>query len=115
MHTVTLARGIHTRAIHTVDECLSVRSWVNLHVGKDLPVPTICMYQGQPLLRAQWDVTLIYADVVFVPLPLGGGGGGGGKDVMRMIGMAVVAILATIASIYLPTLMPAAWGMTDRT
>ena len=96
MYTVTRTRGINTKEICTVTECMSVRSWVNQHVGSDFHAPTICIYQGKPLLRAEWETTIIYADVVFIPLPLGGGGGGGGKNVMAMIGMAIVSILAIV-------------------
>ena len=101
MYTVTRARGIESKKIHTVTECVSVRSWVNIHVGDEFPAPTICLYQGKPLLRTQWETTLIQADVTFIPLPLGGGGGDG-KDVMRMIGMAVVTILAAVVSYFFP-------------
>ena len=76
MYEVVRARGIESKEIHTVTECISIRSWVNIHVGEEFPAPTICLYHGKPLLRDQWETTLIQADVMFLPLPLGGGGGG---------------------------------------
>ena len=76
MYTVERVRGLNTKEICTVTECMSVRSWVNLHVGPEFPTPVVCIYQGQYLLRPEWELTLIQADVVFLSAPLGGGGGG---------------------------------------
>ncbi|MCL2122510.1 MAG: hypothetical protein FWH34_00320 [Desulfovibrionaceae bacterium] len=78
---------------------MSIRSWVNQNIGSEFSAPVICLYQGKPLLRAEWDIVLIYADVVFVPLPLGGGDGGG-KQIIAMIGMAVLAIVAAVLQQY---------------
>jgi hypothetical protein len=68
------------------------------------------MYQGKPLLRSEWENTIIMADVAFIPLPLGGGGGGG-KNVIATIASFVVAIIATIAAIFVPAL----WGLVPYT
>ena len=66
MYTIERVRGINTKEIYTVTECMSVRSWVNLHIGSEFPTPVVCIYQGQYLLRAEWELTLIQADVVFL-------------------------------------------------
>jgi len=102
MHTVELVRGVDYRVTHTVSELMSIRHWMNIHVGPEFPAPMICLYQGMPLLRDQWESTLICADVAFIPVPLGGGGGGG-KNVMGMIGMVLVMALAAVAT----------WGVAD--
>lgn len=95
MHTVTIARGQEYRETYAVADRLSVREWVTLNIGVEFAAPMICLYQGQPLLRAQWEITIIEADVVFVPLPLGGGGGG--KNPLAIIGMVVVMVVAAWA------------------
>lgn len=101
MHTVTIARGQEYRQVHSVAERLSVREWVSLNIGTDFSTPMICLYQGKPLLRGQWEITIIEANVIFVPLPLGGGGGGGGgKNPLAIIGMVVVMVVAVIAQQY---------------
>ena len=70
MNTVTIARGKDCCQVYDVDEnapiSLTVRDWVTLNIGGDFLTPMLCLYQSQPLLREQWDVTLIEADVVFV-------------------------------------------------
>lgn len=97
MRTVTIARGQDSRQIYEVTEPMTVREWVTLNIGDEFPTPMICLYQGQPLLRAQWEITIIETNVVFAPLPLGGGGGGGGKNPLAMIGMVVVMLVAAWA------------------
>lgn len=99
MFSVTRVRGPESKRVYMVTESMSVRGFVNLHVGEEFPTPTLCLYQGRPLLRAQWDITLIEAEVVFLPLPLGGGGGG--SNALQMIGMVVVVALAAVATWYL--------------
>ena len=116
MYEVAIVRGAETREAYAVSECMSVRSWLNMQIGGEFNVPMICMYQGTPLLRDQWEITLICADVTFVPVPLGGGGGGGGKNILAIIGMAVVMVLAVVAQQYwaLPA-TAAAWGISATT
>ena len=115
MHTVTIARGQEYRQTYRVADRLSVREWVTVNIGTEFSTPMICLYQGQPLLRAQWEITIIEADLVFVPLPLGGGGGGG-KNPLAIIGMVVIMVVAVIAQQYwaLPA-TASAWGIGATT
>ena len=59
--------------------------------------PTICLRNGEPVLRADWPVLQICASdvVIFVSLPQGGGGGGGGgKNPLRTVLMIAVMVAA---------------------
>lgn len=58
----------------------------------DLSKPTICYYNGKPLLRKEWEGTVIRKrDVVtFIHLPQGGGGGSNVLRVVMVIALAVV-------------------------
>ncbi len=58
--------------------------------------PTICIKDGQPILRECWSTTRIDGAVVFVTLPQGGGGGGGGKNPLRTVLMIAVMVVATV-------------------
>lgn len=60
------------------------------------PAPTVCVYQGKPLMRKHWESTRLTGDAVavFAELPMGGGGGGGGSNPMRMILQVVVIAVA---------------------
>lgn len=108
--TVTIARGQDSRQIYEVTEPMTVREWVTLNIGDEFQTPMICMFQGKPLLRAQWAVTVIEVEVVFISLPLGGGGGGGGKNPLALIGMVVVMAVAVVMS-WNP-MGWTAWGLT---
>ncbi len=59
---------------------VTVRGWLNGHGLNDFDRPTICLFNGQAVLRADWETTFINDNdvVAFVSLPQGGGGGGGG-------------------------------------
>lgn len=60
--------------------------------------PHLCLYNGQPLMRAQWSRTRVKrGDVVsFVVLPQGGGGGG--SNPLRMVLMIAVTLAAPYAA-----------------
>ena len=110
MSTVTIARGQNSRKVYEVAEPMTVREWVNLNVGDEFPTPMLCMYQGKPLLREQWAVTIIEVEVVFISLPLGGGGGGG-KNPLALIGMVVVMVVAIVLQqYYIAPMMAGAFG-----
>ena len=73
--------------------------------------PTICLHNGQALLRAYWDTTVIGdGDVVaFVALPHGGGGGGGGgKNPLK----TVLSIALMVAAPGLGNMLAGSLGLT---
>ncbi|MDD4926927.1 MAG: host specificity factor TipJ family phage tail protein [Methylotenera sp.] len=56
-------------------------------------LPFICLVNGDPVLRADWDKRPKYGDIVcFVTLPQGGGSGG--SDVLRVVAMIAVIVFA---------------------
>ncbi len=57
--------------------------------------PTICLKNGQPVLRADWAATQIEGAIIFVALPQGGGGGGG-KNPLRTVLMIAVMVVANV-------------------
>ncbi len=92
------------RTVMAVDVPMSVRAWLDEQGVAEFDRPTVCIYNGQALMRADWSVATICPGdvVVFVTLPHGGGGGGGGgksplKTVLSIAimvaGMAVGAAL----------------------
>lgn len=72
---------------------------------KNWPMPTICIFAGNPVLRAEWKSTKLKGrDVaVFVELPLGGGGGSNPLQ-------AIFTVALVVASFAAPYLAPASWG-----
>jgi sulfur carrier protein ThiS len=69
--------------------------------------PTICFYNGEPLLRKDWEIVrLSDADqLAFLSLPQGGGGGGGSNPTRVVLSIAIMA-----AAVYTGGLAGAAWG-----
>lgn len=74
--------------------------------------PFICIYNGQPLLRAEWHARVRDGDVVLFVVLLQGGGGGGGKNplsVVMSLAMMVIApqlalsALGTVPGAYMAT------------
>ena len=77
---------------------------------REFTKPTVCMFNGQPLMRAEWSRTLITERdaVCFVaapPLQGGGGGGGGSNPAMIVVAIAILAL-----TIYLGPLAAGALG-----
>jgi hypothetical protein len=75
----------------------TIRAWVDAHGIGEFERPTICLRNGEPMLRAAWPIAEIGASdvVTFVSLPLGGGGGGGGgKNPLRTVLMIAVMVAA---------------------
>lgn len=66
------------------------------------PAPTVCVFQGAPLLRRYWHSTHLHGDAVavFAELPMGGGGGGGGSNPVQMILQIAVVAVAALATWY---------------
>ena len=75
----------------------TIRAWLDAHGITEFERPTICLRNGEPVLRADWPVLQICASdvVIFVSLPQGGGGGGGGgKNPLRTVLMIAVMVAA---------------------
>lgn len=66
----------------------------------DFKLPTICVVNGQPVLRGKWASTIVLPTdkVEFLSKPWGGGGGssGGGKTT-QILGIVAVIALAAVA------------------
>ena len=75
----------------------TIRAWLDARGIVEFERPTICLRNGEPVLRADWSVAVIGASdvVIFVALPQGGGGGGGGgKNPLRTVLMIAVMVAA---------------------
>ncbi len=75
----------------TISEFLERSQWV-------FKAPTICVINGQPVLRKDWAETLILEDdeIIFLTRPWGPGSGRGGK-LMQVLGLVAVIALAAFA------------------
>lgn len=74
----------------------TISQWLAANQSIQFNKPTICLKDGQPVLRECWASTQIDGVVVFVTLPQGGGGGGGGKNPLRTVLMIAVMVVATV-------------------
>ena len=76
----------------TIQEFLDRNGW-------EFRVPTICVCNGAPILRAEWAVTPIeLGSVNFLSRPHGGGGSsGGGSKALQVAGIVGMIALAAIA------------------
>jgi len=75
----------------------TIRAWLDARGIEEFERPTVCLRNGEPVLRADWPVLEISASdvLVFVSLPQGGGGGGGGgKNPLRTVLMIAVMVAA---------------------
>lgn len=98
------------RIITEVPHDVIIGDWLDEN-GVVFTAPTICLRNGEALLRADWDCQLIgNQDVVaFITLPQGGGGGRSGV-------LQVVMMLAVIvASVYTGGLAAGAFGGVGTT
>lgn len=67
--------------------------------GWDFKIPTICVHNGAPVLRAEWAVTNIdVGEVIFVSRPHGGGGGSKLKQVFGIVATIALAAIAPWAA-----------------
>jgi len=112
------------REVLPVARPVSVRDWLDKREIGEFQRPTICLHNGQALLRADWDITVINdGDVVaFVALPRGGGGGGGGKNPLKTVlsialmvaapglGGALAGSLGLTGSLFAGTAFEIGWG-----
>lgn len=75
----------------------TIRQWLGTQGIAEFDQPTICIKNGNPVLRGYWAVTPIDGAVIFITLPQGGGGGGGGgKNPLRTVLMIAVMVVATV-------------------
>ena len=64
--------------------------------------PHICLVDGQPVLRRDWDMrvygghVVVFVDVAALPQ----GGGGGGSNPLRMVAMLAVIVVAAVSQQY---------------
>lgn len=112
------------REVLPVTRVVSVRGWLDGKGIAEFDRPTICLHNGQAVLRADWPVTVIgNGDVVtFVALPHGGGGGGGGKNPLKTVlsiallvaapglGGALAGSLGLTGSLFAGTAFEIGWG-----
>ncbi len=81
----------------------SINALVKTH-RIDLSLPTICLINGQAILRKDWNIPLNTGIVSFVSLPLGGGGGGSNPINI------VLTVALVVATVYTGGLVGAAYG-----
>jgi len=77
----------------------TIRDFLDRHGVEEFDVPTICMVDGEFVLRADWDVSQITEDQIvhFIDcrlIPQGGGGGRGGSHPGLIIGALILVIIA---------------------
>ena len=73
---------------------MTIQQWVDANGGEDRlnERPTVCVYRGKQLMRAEYKEHLITAPVCFVTLPQDGGEGGSNPlGTMAMIGLSFAA------------------------
>jgi sulfur carrier protein ThiS len=98
------------REVMPVARPVTIAHWLDKREIGEFQRPTICLHNGQALLRADWDTTVIGdGDVVtFVALPHGGGGGGGGKNPLK----TVLSIALMVAAPGLGSMLAGSLGLT---
>lgn len=86
----------------------TVRSWLNDHGIVEFSKPTLCLVDGEPVLRNDWALVVIAKDTVvsFIALPQGGGGGG---KILR----TVLTIAVMVAAPYAGAALAGMLGVTS--
>lgn len=86
----------------------TLADWLNSQ-KIEFALPTICLKNGEPILRAQWAKYPLTKDdtVVFIPLPQGGGGGG--NKILR----SVLTIAVMVAAPYAGSALAGSLGITS--
>lgn len=77
----------------------TIRGWLEQRGIEEFSLPTICVVDGEPMLRVDWPTCQIMPGmvVVFVALPQGGGGGSKILSTVLMIAVMVAAPYAGAA------------------
>ncbi|MBF0453619.1 MAG: phage tail protein [Magnetococcales bacterium] len=80
------------RQVHELFFQATIRQWLEAQGIEEFDRPTVCIHNGQPIMRAEWETTTIRNGevVVFMALPLGGGG----KNPLKTILTIAVAVVA---------------------
>lgn len=86
----------------------TVRGWLNDHGIVEFSKPTLCLVDGEPVLRKDWAFVVIANDTVvsFIALPQGGGGGG---KILR----TVLTIAVMVAAPYAGAALAGTLGVTS--
>lgn len=84
------------RDVFSVTKPVSIKEWLRQQNIDEFEKPTICLYNGKPVLRKHWELTYVNdnALVSFVALPQGGGGGGGSDPLRTVLTLAIVVAAA---------------------
>lgn len=80
------------RTVDTVEAPQTVRAWLDGQGIAEFDQPTICLFNGRALMRAEWPAVVIGCGDVcaFVALPHGGGGGGGKNPLRTVLSIALM-------------------------
>lgn len=76
----------------------TVADWMRSHAIVEFPLPTVCLVNGQPLLRRDWAIRPLADHDVVVLVGLPGGGGGGGSNPLQVVLSIAVMVLAPYAA-----------------
>ena len=98
------------REIEPVFSPVTVRGWLSARGLAEFPRPTICIFNGAPLMRADWETTRVGPGDVcaFVAVPAGGGGGGGKNPLRTVLSIAIMVAGFYVGAAYGPALAQAA-------
>ena len=96
------------KQLYDVPISTTIADWLNSQKIV-FALPTICLKNGEPILRAQWAEYPLTEDdtVVFIPLPQGGGGGG--NKILR----SVLTIAVMVAAPYAGSALAGSLGITS--
>ena len=86
----------------------TVRGWLDERGIAEFSKPTLCLVDGEPVLRKDWALVVIAKDMVvsFITLPQGGGGGG---KILR----TVLTIAVMVAAPYAGAALAGTLGVTS--
>lgn len=76
----------------------TVADWMRAQSINEFPLPTVCLVNGQPLLRRNWAIRPLASHDVVVLVGLPGGGGGGGSNPLQVVLSIAVMVLAPYAA-----------------
>jgi sulfur carrier protein ThiS len=86
----------------------TVRGWLDERGIAEFSRPTICIVDGEPVLRKDWPVVVVQKETVIAFITLPQGGGGGGK-----IFRAVLSIAVMVAAPYAGAALGASLGISS--